>query len=576
MRRLLTALLALAVLTGLTGCLSVPRSGPVVSTQVQVTPGADNGFSIVPAGPADGASPAQIVDGFLDAMQAAPLSTTVARQFLSSDLASSWDPSRRTITYTDKSAPSGDSNLAVQLLGANWLDARGAWRGLLPGSDQLDFALAKVNGQWRITSAPDALVVPESWFDDRFTQVSLYFFDPTVHVLVPEPVFVPRGSQLATTLVRDLLNGPSGPAGVLRSFLPTGGSEGLSVPVTTDGIAQVDISSTTQQNERTLGLMRAQLAWTLRQDPTVQAVQITVDDPARPDAGAGQVFPVTEGLAYDPTGYDASNAIFGLRSGVLGMVGDQEPGSFLAVTGPWAVERPVGQVRVDLTAGAAAGVTTDGTEVLTGPLGEGTLHPALSGTRFLPPAWDFSRRLWTLDRTRDGAVVRYLPVSASGVPGAPQTVRVPGVSGADVRSFLVSRDGTRLVAVVHDATGDDVVLSRLMASPNGTVARATRAVEISDAGQAGVRFVALAWASPTSVYAVQQLPDSAEVRALAVDGSGYGAATLTVGDRIAGLVSSPVAGDGLYAVGSQALLDLSGHGADVPLLHGVTSVSYVG
>ena len=48
------------------------------------------------------------------------------------------------------------------------------------------------DGEWRIDAAPDALIVPEDWFETRYRQVSLYFFDPTASILAPEPVFVPQ------------------------------------------------------------------------------------------------------------------------------------------------------------------------------------------------------------------------------------------------------------------------------------------------------------------------------------------------------------------------------------------------
>ena len=54
----------------------------------------------------------------------------------------------------------------------------------------------------------DALVVRASWFNDRFRQASLYYFDPTAQVLVPEPVFVPVGGTFASDLVSALLAGP--------------------------------------------------------------------------------------------------------------------------------------------------------------------------------------------------------------------------------------------------------------------------------------------------------------------------------------------------------------------------------
>ena len=98
------------------------------------------------------------------------------------------------------------------------------------------------DGEFRIAAAPDALIVPESWFEQRFRQVSLYFFDPTAEILVPEPVFVPRGEQLATTLIKGLLRGPSPElARVSRSFIPPGLTFGLSVPVSDDGVADISL-----------------------------------------------------------------------------------------------------------------------------------------------------------------------------------------------------------------------------------------------------------------------------------------------------------------------------------------------
>ena len=128
--------------------------------------------------------------------------------------------------------------MSVTLGDANRLDARGAWRGprrrgaghpALPDGAQRTASGAS-------PGAPDALIVPQPWFEQRFRQVSLYFFDPTARILVPEPVFVPRGEQQATTLVKALLQGPGAGMGqVERSFIPPGLDVGLSVPVSADG-----------------------------------------------------------------------------------------------------------------------------------------------------------------------------------------------------------------------------------------------------------------------------------------------------------------------------------------------------
>ena len=114
--------------------------------------------------------------------------------------------------------------------------------------------------------------MPQSWFAQRFRQVSLYFFDPSATVLIPEPVFVPRGRQFASTLVNGLLQGPS-PDLAEENYFPPGLRSAGSVPVSSSGVAEVDLTSDSgdasmppsDQSE----LLVSQLAWTLRQDPTI-------------------------------------------------------------------------------------------------------------------------------------------------------------------------------------------------------------------------------------------------------------------------------------------------------------------
>ena len=83
-----------------------------------------------------------------------------------------------------------------------------------PGrSETLDIRLVSENGQWRIDNPVNALVVPTSFFDRSFARFNLYFYDQTGRALLPDPVFIPRGEQTATNLVRGLLAGPGSRAG---------------------------------------------------------------------------------------------------------------------------------------------------------------------------------------------------------------------------------------------------------------------------------------------------------------------------------------------------------------------------
>lgn len=576
-RRRVVPLLVAAVLLALTltGCASMPTSGPVVTIGQVSTPAPGQGFAIAPRGPQRGASPTEIVQGFLDAMQATPIQTTTARRFLTPAFAEAWDPQRTTITYGDLTPPHGSSVVSVDLRDANRLDAQGGWQGAAGVADsQLHFAMVQEKGEWRISAAPDALVVPQSWFDSRFTQVSLYFFDPTGRILVPEPVFVPRGAQRATTLVRALVAGPSDMlSGVARSFLPTGVSAGLSVPVDRHGVANVDLKGDLgQQSDHALHLMSAQLAWTLRQDDTVRAVRLSIGGRPVAESGNGEV-PVDTGAQFDPAGSVSSDHLFGLLGGAGGAV--TTSGHATALPGALGSASPaLRSIAVSLGADHAAAVTADGRELRTAALEGGAQERVrMRGTDLLRPAWDFANRLWVVDRTATGAVI-YVGQSADG-PMRP--VVVPGMTGQRVRRLLVSRDGSRLVAVVRHSDGDAVVVSRVRSSDQGKVLGAAGAQVISDLGE-GVRIRDLGWHTPTSVVTLQQLSDTALIRTVSVDGaiSGFPAVTLTVGDRLRTLASSPLPSQTLYGVSAGSLLDLSGDQGAVDLPQAVTGLGYVG
>jgi hypothetical protein len=104
--------------------------------------------------------------------------------------------------------------------------------------------------------------------------------------------------------------------------------------------------------------------------------------------------------------------------------------------------------------------------------------------------------------------------------GQPHPVRVPGVSGADVRRFLVSRDGSRLVAVLRGAHRDRITVSRLRYDGNGRVVSGTRARPIRWAAGTSTRVRDIGWLSPTTIAVLDQVSRAqAEVRLFDVDGS---------------------------------------------------------
>jgi hypothetical protein len=530
----------------LTGCLARPESGPVSEIDDAAAEQVEAPADIVVRPPQVGESARDIVVHFLDAMEASPISTTVAREYLSQEAAASWNPALGTIVYSAKSAPVGSSTVSITLNDAGRLDERGSWQGALPEAEStLRFPLVREDGEWRISAAPDALIVRDSWFAQRFSQFSVYFLDPTGQVLVPEPVYLPTGDQLPSYLVAGLLAGPQPQLrDVERSYLP----EGITAsPVTVSDQGGVEIAlqgDGARVTPQTAEPLFAQLTWTLRQVPGVRYVSVTVGGEPLRLVGGGTEVPIDQGVQFDPSGLSAPNVPFALRGGLLvtGSLGDMQP-----VNGPFGSEDlGLRSIAVDPGPNGAAGVTSGGDRVLVADLNGSASAPVQEvvqrATDLLKPAWDLSGRLWLVDRRKGGALVSVV------VGDRVRPVSFPGITGENVTSFVVSRDGSRLVAVVRGPAGDEVRQSRIRVDDRGLLS-GTRARALAEAGHSRVRD--LAWSSPTSLLLLAPLAEGiAEVRSVSVDDSpSRGLATgTTLRGNMRWLAGSPVEGEPWYAV----------------------------
>jgi len=571
---------AAALLTLLSaGCVRLPDNGSVHVGADPDESEVDDGFRFAPRPPQRGESSTEIVQHFLDAMTANPIQTSVARQFLADSAAAAWSPDRRMITYAYQSTPSGLGHVQVNLTDAHWLNARGIWQGALPeAQSRLDLPMVIQDGEWRIGEVPDAMIVSDTWFQARYRQVSLHFFDQAAEILVPEPVFVPRGSQLATALIRGLLSGPPGELrGKSASFFPRGAAlADVSVPVSASGVAEVRLrGDLASMNPESLELMTGQIAWTLRQDPSVRRFRVSIGDTPVTLAGGESDFSVDLGDAFDPAGANAWPALFGLRNGRMVSATD---GAVRPVTGRFGrTAYGLRDVSADISGKSVAGVGTKGSSLFLTSVDDDTepVTTLVSGaTDLAHPAWDAAGRLWVLDRRNQGAAVSVI------TNGRRRTLRVPGISGESVVDFLVSRDGTRMAAAIDRPGGDVVVISRLVPTAQGV--SATRARVIESGGGAQLRVTDLAWRSPTEILVLNSLTRRlSEIRTISVDGSpttgrGNSPTELLRGNTRA-LVSGPAAGLTAWVVLADGrLVELAPVEGTTEPAQGVDALTYVG
>ncbi len=569
--RFTRAVLAVGACALLAGCVQMPSDGPVVeppaSTGVDDVPG----ISFNPRPPRAGETPSDIVAGFLEAMKATPISPTVARQFLSREAADAWVPERQIITYAELDTPSGETDVRIPMTDVNLYDAHGAWHRT-EASRGLGLSLIEEDGEWRIDDVPDALIVPDSWFDDWYQRVSLYFFDPTSEVLVPEPVFVPRGDQFASSLVRGLLTQPTGESqDVVQTYFPAGTTQGLSVPISS-GIAEVALSGDPDAiDEDTAQRMIAQLVWTLRQEPRINAVRLSVGGrPFGLPGGSTQVG-LDVGRGYDPSDL-ASNDLFALADGlvVTGSLGD-----FDSTLGPLGVDDyGIRSIGVDIAGSRVAGISDDGASMLVAPVAapDGEVTTVVSGAVDLAaPSWDHRDRIWVLDRNAGRARILL------AVEDAATVVDVPGLSGRTVTKLMVSRDGTRLVAVVRGRTADRVVSARVRHGTDGAVLGFTALQTLPLPPDGSPRLRDIAWRSPTSVSVLSVTDDVSQIRTLSVDGApGDIGGTTRLRGGIKLLVSAPLDSE-VFALAGRTVRSLTRTERAVPALPpGLTSVTYTG
>lgn len=566
-----------AALALLTGCVQMPTEGPVVEPLVSAAADDVPGISFDPRPPQAGDSAADIVAGFLEAMKATPISPTVARQFLSEEAADSWVPEQQIITYAELGTAVGETSVRIPLAEVNRYDARGAWQST-EAAGLLGLGLALEDGEWRIEELPNALIVPESWFDDAYQRVSLYFFDPTAQVLVPEPVFVPSGDQFASSLVRGLAVQPDDTSpDVVQTYFPSGSAEGLAVPISSAGIATVALTGDPDAvDEETAQRMLAQLVWTLRQEPRIRAVELSIGGRALGGPGGSTQVNLDVGSAYDPNGVRPSAELFALDRGLLvsGAIGAFEP-----TAGPLGtVDLGVRSIGVDLDGARVAGVTDDGADLLVAPVQAAagkTTRPVVGAVDLAAPSWDHRDRIWLLDRGAGRARVIVV------VDGSAREVDVPGITGRPARSLLVSRDGSRLVAVVRGTRADRVVSARVRQDAAGTVLGGTPVRTLPRPTEGSPRIRDIGWRSPTAVSVLSDITeDLSEVRTISVDGApGEVASGGTT--RLRGptrqLVSSPVDGSEVFALAGRAVTSLTRLERPVPdLARGLTSLTYVG
>ncbi|MCU1418099.1 MAG: hypothetical protein JWP32_2273 [Schumannella sp.] len=461
----------LAALALLAGCVSIPTSGGVTTTDVQAED-PDNPLLSLPASPSKDATPAEIVADFLRAGRGPQDNYAVAREYLTDEFKSKWSPFARTLVSSTPISPVAlaDNTFSVSVSAEAAVDDQGRYQTATPSDGyELTFGLVQNDaGQWRISSAPDGTVLSPSRFGAIFDPFELYFFDPSFRYLVPDLRWFRTGAAAAGTVVDALLAGPSDRlgSGVLFSAFPAGTQRPRNEKVTiTAGVASVPLSSDVSAGGVTTHRrMQQQLLATLRSVSSVREVDMVVNSFTLQVPDGGTVPESSYLVGNDPIG------------GVEGRIGVLSTDGITPISG-------IGRGADDLAATAASIVSTDrGTIAVRSAAGISIVRsgqaPAVIDPRpgLLAPSLDALGYTWSVPASAPDALEA---IAKDGTPHA-----VAGLpSDARVVSVDVSRDGARLLVALQTAGGPRLLVAGIQrdADLNPTALVSALDIPIGDA-----------------------------------------------------------------------------------------------
>ena len=445
-RARLALVLALAAALMLpAACATVPVSSPV--KLATPSPGAQQrgGVAVYPAGPVQGATPLQVVDGFLESMASYQPGYQVAREFLTPAAQNSWATAAVQVFEQLPNSGLRNDNGDVELKAVQVAEIGpdGRWQSFLPGRERtITFPMEKVDGQWRISKAPVGVLMSKFDTSREFAAYNLAFFDPGFRWFVSERRFLPVRGSLESMLVARLFDGPSAwLAPVVRSAVPDGENASPTVTVTGDTAkVTIDDVRVTSLGDDQRRLLYAQISETLAQ-VGISAVSIYVRlVPLTITGFADEAIPVSTWSGFELTDPNVGGVRMAFVGGKLTTLTAGAPGlgmvdALHGVSGrSCAISTSIDRLAV---------VAAKGTSVDVADANEAKSRRVYTGADIAQPSFDQDGDLWMADDTARGSVV-WLYRAKKLIPVA------IGVLAKDhIVSLRVSPDRSRVAIVTR-------------------------------------------------------------------------------------------------------------------------------
>lgn len=433
--------ITIAIITLLGACAGLPQRGAVTVVPKTDTP--SGGVALDAKGPSEGATPEELIQGFLRAASAGTSDDyRVAREYLTPEAAARWKPAKSVSIFSDSDSieysktSTGAVVASVPALAS--LDAKGRYIAATQGSTiSRHFSLMiNADGEWRIGELDDSVLISQTLFASLYVRAPLYFLNASSSSFVPEVRWYPRSRALAM-MSKALISAPSEWLSKVAhsAFTSVDGKADLSVSVEA-GVAQVDLPvGAASLKEQDLGFLQAQFTKTLVGSGLVQDVRLLaggakLEIPSVPDV---QAYPYTTvpALAIQ------NGNLVSIREGQSVVL--QPAAAFDAAD--------FSSLAVDYSVPArwVVGENSERTALTQLATSDGQLNTLLEGTKLARPSIDQAGWLWTADADSPGAL---LAVNLQS--GQLLRFNVPDLADRTIDRIAVSRENSRIVVAASD------------------------------------------------------------------------------------------------------------------------------
>ncbi|MCX2733918.1 LpqB family beta-propeller domain-containing protein [Saccharopolyspora sp. NFXS83] len=450
MTRRRLAVLVLALLP-LGACASIPERSDPMAVQPVVEGNAPG--ATMPE-PPRGVNSFDLVRSFADTGSTPESGFAAAKEYLTDDAERRWEPDNSVLivdnidTIPVPPPPNQPENVQLVSLQADRVGRLRPDASFVPETGPYEVQVRverNREGQWRIASPPEDMVISRASFKDGFMAVPIYFADHDGGGVVPDLRWV--GSQPEVTLpqrvIELLIAGPSeGFKDAMASQLPRGASTKTNVSEDDDGALVVNLSGLGEPDLESRQMLAAQVVLSLQ---NVSKARVRLQE-----EGVALLPGKRDLQPADVESYESDNAVSPGLPG-LAVIGER---LHVLDENVRPIPGPAGSGALEVVQAAQSG---DGSRLAAvarkpsgmvglrvGPYGEDMSELQPTGSFMSRPTWRGDSEVWAVVNGRDV----FRAVDEGGSWGV-RPVDVGEFSGGrQLTQLRLSHDGTRAAGVV--------------------------------------------------------------------------------------------------------------------------------